>query len=82
MAIEDRSVKVAKEVDDVVALLPKIVKEIRAGKGVVELSATVFGDLVAAVQGVDQVGEELKANRQVVLETIGYRTGELVDAFL
>lgn len=82
MAIEDRTVKFAKEVDDVALLFPKIVKAIKSGQGIVELSAGLFQDLVTAVQGVDQIGQELKDNRQVVLETLGYRTGELADAFL
>ena len=82
MAIEDRNVKVAKEIDDIMLLVPEIVRQIRAGKGLAELASMEFSALVAAVQGLDQVSAELKADRKVVLQTIGYRSGEIADAFL
>ena len=80
--IEDRNIKVAKEIDDVMLILPSLIRAIRAGKPVAEIVATEFANLISAVQGADQVSAELATERKVALQTIGYRSGELVDAFL
>lgn len=82
MGIETRQLQVAKEIDDVMLLFPEIIRQIRAGKSLMDLASSEFSNLVTAVQGIDQVPEELKADRKVALQTIGYRTGEIADAFL
>lgn len=82
MAIENKQVQVAKEVDDVCELLVKVVSDVRAGKPVADIVSGSVAPLVQALSGVDQVGAELQANRKVALATVGSRLGELVDAIL
>lgn len=80
--IQDVQVKVAKEVDDVGALLVTIVADIRAKKPISEIAADALPKLIAAIDGVEQIPAELVASRKVVLSTIGARLGELTDAIL
>ena len=76
--IIDREVKVAKELDDVAILLVQLVDTIKQGKELTE----VVDELVNALNGFDQVDDELAANRKVALQTIGSRLFELVDVIL
>jgi len=80
--IQSKTVEYAKEIDDCAVLLVKLVSDIKAGKPLQEVGSGAVAPLVDALAGVDQVGEEVKANRKVALQTIGYRTGELTDAIL
>lgn len=82
MAIQDIQVKRAKEVDDVAKLLVDLVYDLRAKKDVSALMAENVAGLMAALADVDQVDDELRANRQVALATLGARLGELFDAIL
>lgn len=76
--ISTRSVSYAKEVDDVMVLMVAVVKN-RKNK---EDLSKLMGDLMTAIVGIEQVDDELVANRLATVETIGYRMGDLVDAFL
>lgn len=76
--IAKREVEYAKEVDEVMALFVAVVKN-RKNK---EDLSKLMGDFTNAIVGLDQVDDELAANRKATLQTVGYRTGELVDAFL
>ena len=80
--IQTKTVEYAKEVDDVAVLLVNIVRQARAGKGVSEIASGAVTDLVNALAGIDQLDDEAETNRKVVLQTIGYRSGELADAIL
>ncbi len=82
MSIQKREVEYAKELDDCAALLVHIVRDVKAGKTAAEIASGSLQDLMTAMSGIDQVDDELAANRKVALQTIGYRTGELTDAFL
>lgn len=82
VGIQKREVEYTKEIDDVAVLLVNIVKAARAKKSAGEIAAGEVQDLLNALQNVDDVDDELKANRKVALQTIGYRSGELTDAIL
>ena len=82
MGIEKREVEFAKEIDDVGVLLVQIVRDAKAGKSAMEIASGSVGNLLNALTGVDQLPAEVKANRKVALQTIGFRTGELTDAIL
>jgi len=78
MAIEKREMEIAKELDDVGALIVELVKTIK-NKG--DLTENI-GELIQAINGVDEVDDEMAANRKVAMQTIGARVLELVDVFL
>ncbi len=78
MAIQKKEVEYAKEADDVMALFIETVKNRKQGKPVTEL----FDELMAAIGGIEEVPAEAAEHRKVLLQTIGFRTGELADAFL
>jgi hypothetical protein len=80
--IVEKNLKVAKEVSDVGEALVGIVKAFRAGKPVQEVAVGELPKVLAALDGVDQIDDELKADRKVALATLGYHTGELADAIL
>jgi len=78
MAIESKSVEYAKEIDDVMVLFVEVVKNRKAKAALTDL----IDELMTALAGIDQVDDEFIGNRKVALQTVGYRTGELTDAFL
>lgn len=82
MAIQKREVDFAKEIDDVMAVVVDIIKAVKSKKPLGELAAAEFPALVTAIEGVGQIAEELKASKTTVLETIGFRTGEIAGALL
>ena len=82
MAIEKRECEVAKEVDDVAKLLVDLVNDLKAGKDVAAITSENLPGLISAIDGANQMGEEISANRKVALSTIGARLGELADAIL
>lgn len=88
--IQDKTLKVAKETDDVMVLFVNTVKTIKAakaaGKSSIEIAQALgvgeIKDLIEAVNGADQIGAENKEDKAVVLATIGYRAGELAGALV
>lgn len=82
MAIEKRECEVAKEVDDVLKLVVELVADLKAGKDVAAITSENLSGLMLAIEGINQVGDEISSNRKVVLSTVGARAGELADAIL
>lgn len=80
--IESRTVKYAKEIDDVQVALNELVRDIKAKKSIGQITTENLPTIIAAVDGADQMDDEIAANRKVALQTIGYRSGELVDVLL
>lgn len=76
--IQTKTVQYAKEADDVMALLVAAIKNRKNHEDLSKL----MGDATVAIAGIEQVDDELAANRQVFMQTIGSRMGEIVDAFL
>ena len=81
MGIQTKQVEYAKEIDDVLVLVVELVKDIKAKKDMSALAAENLPNLMNAIGGLDQVGDEFK-NKQVVLSTVGYRVGELGGALI
>lgn len=81
MGIQQKQIDYAKEVDDVLVLVVELVKDIKAKKDMAALAAENLPNLMNAIGGLDQVGDEFK-NKQVVLSTVGYRVGELSGALI
>jgi len=82
MAIIKREIDVAKEADDVMIFVVELVKDIKAKKAVGEIVSGSLNNLITAIDGVAGVKEEIAANREVVVETVGYRSGELINALI
>lgn len=82
MAIEQKQVEYAKEVDDVLVLLVELVKDVKAKKDLGAIAAENLPNLMAAITGADQVGAEVQANKAVVLQTVGHRLGDLASVFV
>ena len=80
--IEDRTVKIAKEIDDVGLAIVEIIHDIKAKKPITEIAGENLQNLVAMVNGIDLVDDEYEANRRVAMATMGYRTGEMADALM
>jgi predicted ribonuclease toxin of YeeF-YezG toxin-antitoxin module len=78
MGIENKEVKYAKEIGEVCSLTTEIVATIKKKGDYMSL----MPKLVAAVDGVADVDDEFKADRKTALATVGYHSGELVDALL
>lgn len=82
MAIIQVQVDRAKEIDDVLVLLVGLVTDLKAKKDLATVAADNLPKLMDAVAGVNQVADELKANKAVAFATIGSRVGELAGALL
>lgn len=78
MAIQVRPMDFTKEIDDVMVLFVALVKN-RKNK---EAITGLMDEVAIAIAGIEDVDNELADSRKVALQTIGYRVGELVDAFL
>ena len=80
MGLEQKSVTVAKEADDVLFAVIELVKDLKAGKDLATVAAENLPNLLTALNGVDQVTSEWASSPQAVYSTVGYRVGELVAA--
>lgn len=60
MALVEETVLVPKEMQDVRVFLVQLMKDIKAKKGVAEIAAGSLGNLMAAVEGYDQLDDEAK----------------------
>lgn len=82
MSIVKKELDVAEQVDEVGELVEELVRDIRAGKGAAEIAAENLPLLMKALEKIDEVDDEVLANRAVALRTIGYRLGGLTDAII
>lgn len=82
MAIEQKQIDYAKELDDVLVLLVDLLKEIKAGKSVAQIATDELQDLFTAVAGVSDIPSEFATSREVALQTAFYRTASIVDTLL
>lgn len=80
--IQPKQVQIAKELDDVLSLVVELVKDLKAKKGIAELASENLPGLMAAMSGIDQVGDELKLNRKEAVQTVALKVSELVEALL
>lgn len=81
MSVQKREVEYSKEVDDVAAFLVQILSDAKAGKPVSEIAAGSVAGLINAIGGLDQVSAEFQ-NKKVLLQTLGYRVGEMAGILM
>lgn len=74
--IIERSEKIAKEADEIGALIVELVKTAKQKKPIAELA----DEFVLAIQGVENVDDEYLGNRAVFMKTIGARLFEAAEA--
>jgi hypothetical protein len=82
MAIQQKQIDYSKELDDVMVLLIALTKDIKAKKSLPDITTDVLPKLISAMDGVNQVGDEISSNHLVAGQTMGYRFGELVETII
>lgn len=82
MALEQKQVDVPKELSDVQDLVLGLIVDLKAKKPLAEVASGRLSELMAALDGFDKVGEELKLHRKEALKSLGLFVGELADALL
>lgn len=82
MAIVKKESEYAKELSEVMDLVINLVDDIKAKKSIAEIGSENLPLLVAAVDGLSSIDDELVENRKVALETIGSKLGDLIEVFL
>jgi hypothetical protein len=78
MAIVKKEINLAKEADDVLALAAQLIKTIK-NKGDY---AALLPAFVLAIEGIGSVGDELKSDKQAVVNAAYLRVYEIVDALV
>lgn len=81
MSIQKKEVEYCKEADDVMVLMVNLMKGLKAKKPIAQLGAEELQDLMNAMNGMDGIPEEAKS-KKIMMETVGYRLGDLVDSFI
>ena len=76
--IEKKEVEFAKELDDVMKLVTKVVKTIKE-KGDY---AAILPELIAAIEGVGDIDDEFKASMKAFVLTSAEGVYDIVDIFL
>ena len=82
--IVERSEKFAKETDDIGALVVHVATQVKAGKPVKELvsDSATLAKMIDALNGIDQIGKEFKADKAVFFRTIASRMAEAISIFI
>jgi len=75
--IEKKEIEIAKETEEVLVLIVRLIETIRGGNDY----ALLLPELIAAINGADGIPEELR-NRKIFINTIGGKLGDIVDAFV
>lgn len=71
-----------KEMNDVRVCLVELLKDIKAGKTVVEITGENFNNLIEAVKGADKVSVEVKQEMAKSAVLAGHLGGEVIGVFL
>jgi hypothetical protein len=90
MAIQQRTVNYAKELDDVAKLPADMIRAIRAAKAaglstaqiVMQVSAAEFTEFVDAVSGFTDISSEFQVDPGTCYRTLGYQAGDTAAALL
>lgn len=77
MAIAQKQIEYAVEVEKLFDVLVGLIKDVKAGKKASEIMVSELPAFVAALSGLGELNGELK-NVKVVEETVGRRLGDLV----
>ena len=78
MGIEKQDVEIAKQLDDVGALLVELMKVIKKKEPISE----VVDELVAAIEGVGEISSEFQENQVAAIKTISARAGEMIAVLI
>lgn len=81
MAVEQKTVMHGKEASDVMAFIVEIVRHFKEGKSLSEITELI-DELIEAINGIDQLDDEFKSNRQAVLNSILLGASDLVEVLL
>lgn len=76
--IEVVEVKRAKEINDVMNLVVEVIKVVKAKGDYTEL----LDELIAAIDGVGEIGSEIKEDLAACINTVGGRAGDIVAPFI
>lgn len=82
MALEQKTIEVTKELDDVLLAVVALIKDVKEKKQLTQILTESIPAIIAAVDGVDQIDDELKAHQIEFMRTAGLRVGDIVGAFL
>lgn len=75
-----KEVEVTKEASEVFEAMAELIKDIRAKKGVAQLTAENLQGLMKAIDGFDQLDDEVK--HKAFYKTAGLGMGEMAEALL
>ena len=82
MGIINKQVQIAEESDDILKLLISIAEDAKAGKPILEIATGSLDEFIKAVEGADDIDDEVTENTQAVIRTVGLRVGDLVGVLL
>ena len=77
--IEEKSIKLEKDVAEVHDLVVVLIKEIKAKKSAGEITAAILPSLIMAIEGLDTISLE---DKEVLINTVGVKMGEIIGCFL
>lgn len=73
---------VGKESSEVVDALHELIKDIKAGKSITEISAENLPGLMTAVSGYEDIDDEMKgAERNATIAYAGYKIGDALAPY-
>jgi len=79
--IENREVKIAKELDDVLILVRELIRTIK-NKGGIEEYTGLMDELINAISGADKLPEEFNGDMEAFIATIALRINEIAFMFV
>ena len=82
ITLVDEIVKVPKELNEVRKALVAVIGDIKQGKDVAEIAAGNFNLLVAAVGGIDQLDDEVKAELAASVAAAGLLTADIIGVLV
>lgn len=82
MSIQTKEVAYAHEFDEVLVAVEELLKDIVAKKDVGVLAAENLPTIIAAVDKLDQVDDEKRADAKAFYSTAGYRLGTILSIFV
>jgi hypothetical protein len=82
MAIEKKEVEFAKEIADVGEALYGLLADIKEKKPIAAIAVENLPALMSAVEGVDQLDDEIKASPEAAFSTMGSYLGKVIAALL
>lgn len=82
MPLETREIEVPKEFDDVLLLVLELVRDLKDKKELAVVASENLPNLMNAIQGVDQIDDELKADLPAFLKAASSRAVDIAALFL